>query len=46
MALTKNEVFMVEWAKVCFKLNPTVENKKRLNDANKMLKERLKCSSK
>ena len=30
---------MVEWAKVCFKLNPTVENKKRLADVNKMLKE-------
>ena len=45
MALTKNEVFMVEWAKFCFKLNPTVENKKRFADAKKMMRERLKCSS-
>lgn len=43
MELTYFEWFSFEWAKVCYKLNPTEENKKRLKEITKVIKEKKKC---
>ena len=38
MALTTYDMFSLEWAKACFKLNPTNENKRRLSEVKKAIK--------
>lgn len=41
--LTSYEIFSLEWAKACCKLNPNVENKKRLADIQKIIREKQRC---
>lgn len=43
MELTYFEWFSYEWAKACFKLNPNAENKKRLSEIKKVIREKQKC---
>ena len=43
MQPTTFEIFSLEWAKACFKLNPNAENKKRLAEINKAIREKQKC---
>lgn len=38
MALTTYDMFSLEWAKACFKLNPTNKNKRRLSEVKKAIK--------
>lgn len=40
MSLTSFEIFSLEWAQACFKLNPNMENKKRLAEIRKIIKEK------
>ena len=40
MKVTYFEWFSLEWSKACYKLNPTEENKKKLNDIVKKIKEK------
>ena len=42
MELTSFEAFSLEWAKACYAVNPTVENKKRLAEIKKVVKQKLK----
>ena len=40
MEPTYFEIFSMEWAKACYKLNPSVENKNRLNEIKKIIKQK------
>ncbi len=44
MEATYFDWFSLEWAKACYKMNPTDENRKRLCDVVKRLKEQKKCT--
>jgi hypothetical protein len=43
MQPTTFEIFSLDWAEACYKLNPTIENKKRLAEIKKVIREKQKC---
>ena len=46
MDITGFEIFSLEWAQACYKLNPNTENKKRLAEIKKVIREKRKCLGK
>ena len=42
MQLTAYEIFSLEWAEACYKLNPNSENKRRLSEIKKVIREKQK----
>lgn len=42
MEITFFEIFSLEWAQACYKLNPNAENKRRLAEIKKVIREKKK----